>query len=576
MTHALEFPGGAPEAGLDDGALSRSDAELFSLLAAAVAGRRLLITGGGGEYAWSDGERILVADIDDHADVRDGLVIQAALVASGSLDARTVARLAGRRRLRRRYLTLEALRAADELASVMPSRVADRVAAAYDAPAPRSREESLSRTLSNDEAVPEAPAWMGTIKPGKVILASPSVAATAPTEKDKQGLSKEVDVPELDDEEESEPSKIMKLFQAPAMNNRLAEYFQKLMGMGRTPQAEGAGGAEMPVASHRAGKVGANAERADDAVVRSVGLELPPSGRLYPEWDYLSGQYRRDWCAVAEYDPRPAEDGARVAGDTDQRLRRELARLGLAYERHRRQDEGDVLDITALVDLVADRNMGVDDGDHRVYEARRKTAHDLGVLVLLDTTGSTGESDDGARIFDEQRELAARLTATLDELGDRVATYGFQSWGRQSIQFLHVKGFDDRYDHAAQGRIAALQPAGFTRLGAAIRHGTFLLSERSGTTNNLLVVIGDGLPYDDGYEHRYAQEDCRKALEEAVLAGVGCVCLSMRSATNADILDRVWGHVPYAALERPSELARQVGPLFRSALKEAAASRRRT
>ncbi len=179
-----------------------------------------------------------------------------------------------------------------------------------------------------------------------------------------------------------------------------------------------------------------------------------------------------------------------------------------------------------------------------MYELKRRTAHDLGVLILLDSTGSTGESEEGRRVFDEQRALAARLTAGFDELGDRVACHGFQSWGRHAVNYLRVKGFDDRYDHAAQRRLAALEPGGFTRLGAAIRHGTHLLATKAGTSNTLLVVVGDGLPYDDGYEQRYAQEDCRRALREAVIAGVGCACVSVRSATEPEVIERVWGNVP--------------------------------
>ena len=277
---------------------------------------------------------------------------------------------------------------------------------------------------------------------------------------------------------------------------------------------------------------------------------------------------------MTEYDPRPSEEEAELDPGEDRKLRRELARLGLAHERHRRQDEGDVLDITALIELVVDRGAG-GVGDPRVYEVKRRTAHDLGVLVLLDATGSTGESEEGHMVFDEQRALAARLTSCFSELGDRVAAYGFQSWGRHAVNFLRVKGFEDRYDHAAQRRLASLEPGGFTRLGAAIRHGTYLLSEKAGTSNTLLVVVGDGLPYDEGYEHRYAQEDCRRALQEAVVEGVGCACVSVRSGTEPEMIERVWGNVPHRALDDPSELARHVTPLFRMALREAAASRRR-
>jgi nitric oxide reductase NorD protein len=146
--------------------------------------------------------------------------------------------------------------------------------------------------------------------------------------------------------------------------------------------------------------------------------------------------------------------------------------------------------------------------------------------------------------------------------------------GTPERQFPPGKGFNNRYDIAAKRRITALEPAGFTRLGAAIRHGTHLLKERSGTSKNLLVVVGDGLPYDDGYEHKYAQEDCHRALEEAVMDGVGCACVSVRSTTEPEILQHVWGNLPHESIEKPSEFASKVAPLFRRALKEAAASRR--
>jgi nitric oxide reductase activation protein len=296
-------------------------------------------------------------------------------------------------------------------------------------------------------------------------------------------------------------------------------------------------------------------------------------GIKYPEWDWRKRRYRPDWCSVAEFDPPAAEPDAQLDPGHDRRLLRQLARLGLAYERYRRQDQGDALDITALTEFVVERAAGVT-GDLRVYEHRLRTAHDLGVLVLLDATGSTGESAEGERVFDEQRQIVARLTAALDELGDRVAAHAFYSHGRDAVRFLRIKGFDDRYDHASQRRLSALEPAGFTRLGAATRHGVHLLSTRAGTSNMLLVVVGDGLPYDDGYEHRYAQEDSRRALQEAVAAGVGCVCLSVRSSTQQDVIDRVWGHVPYRRLENVSELADHIAPLFRDALREAAARRR--
>jgi hypothetical protein len=130
------------------------------------------------------------------------------------------------------------------------------------------------------------------------------------------------------------------------------------------------------------------------------------------------------------------------------------------------------------------------------------------------------------------------------------------------------------YEHAAQRRIAALEPTGFTRLGAAIRHGVHLVRTKAGTPNLILVVVGDGLPYDHGYEGRYAQEDSRRALQEAVVQGVGCACISVGSSTEQQVIERVWGHVSHCRLQDPSELARYVQPLFSNALREAGAIRR--
>lgn len=538
--------------------------ERYRLLAGAVAGFTVAVAQGSEARAWSDGETIYLAD--DAA--RDAVVVQAALLAIGSFEPRVVAKTTGRRVLRLRYLTLEALRAAHVLEDVLPGPVARRIRAVYDAAPPASAEASFKRA-SSSEKVPEAPEWMGTIKPSKVLLNTVSSNGAAPTGKQlQQARDLEDELRELDDEEEAERSKILELFSTPMGRNPITDAIQKFLGAGRSQAEDGAGGDQMSTGGGRVGKVGRNAVEVEGPEQLEVGLLGPPVGRLYPEWDWQKRRYRPDHCSVCEYDPRMVEAPEQVDPGHDARLLRELARLGLAHERHRRQDDGDALDVTALIEYVVDRSTGAV-GDDRVYELERRTAHDLGVVVLLDVTGSTSDSEEGQRVFDDQRQVAARLIATLDQLGDRVAGYGFQSWGRNGVQFLRIKDFDDRYDLGAQKRLAALEPGGFTRLGAAIRHGTHLVTERSGTVNTLLIVVGDGLPYDDGYEHRYAQEDSSRALSEAVDRGVGCACLTVKTATDEAIVERVWGHVPHIQLERVGDLSHEVLPVFRRSLREA-------
>ena len=565
----------------DDGRLRHDErVARLSLLASAVAGRTVTVAIGDCERGWSDGRRILLSSSLDEACVRDGLIVQAMLIAAGSLDPRLVTRLAGRRRPRLRYVTLEAQRAMSELGALLPARLVAAVAQVYDGPVSRSAADSLQRAISGDQSLPEAPPWFGTVRPAKTLLASSLFGGGAPTEDDRRGDFQDAGFPEMDDEDESEDSRVMELFSAPVMQSAMMRYLQKLMGMARSPEpSSGEAGADMPVGSHRAGPVGKNAQRADDSTAHLAAIAdfAGPSAHVYPEWNCYTSSYRAHWCSVAEYDPEsePNVLGESTVRHTDRALLAAVARLGLRPERHRRQDDGDALDFTALLEHVAIRRGGSGTHTGGVYEARRVTGRDLGVLVLLDTTGSTAESDELSSVFDEQRDLAHSLTAALDDVGDRVATYGFQSWGRRNVQFLRVKGFDERYDAAALRRLRGLEPGGFTRLGAVIRHGTRMLIQRSGATNNLLVVIGDAFPYDDGYEHAYAETDCRKALLEAVEAGVACVGLSVRTSTDPAMVERVWGDVAHEVVQNPQSLAAKVLPLFRRALAEAAASRRR-
>jgi nitric oxide reductase activation protein len=417
--------------------------------------------------------------------------------------------------------------------------------------------------------------WLGTIKPILMMRARPDDEAGAAGDGDAAELGRADELRALDDEEEFERSRILELFAAP-LRNPLAAAIQRFFDMGRSPGGgDGGGGEELPVGGRQQGPVSSKARRVASTPGLAMRLGGPSIGHRYPEYDCERRRMRPDHCMVAHFDPPPPEPGAEALGVArDGALVRELARLGLSHERHRHQADGDVLDLTALVELVSDRRCGRD-GDPRVYEARRRTARDLGVLVLLDSTGSTGESAEGARVFDAQRRLAGALTAALDELGDRVATYGFYSRGREAVRFLRVKDFDDRYDHGARTRLARISPGGYTRLGAAVRHATFLLGERAGTAQLLLVVIGDGLPYEDGYEHRYAHEDTRHALAEAVERGVGCACVTVRASTDEEILDKVWGGVAHRRLADAGGFAWEARALFAEALKTAAASRRR-
>lgn len=561
--------------GQSDEAFHMSDSrELpqFELLAQTIAVRRVAVIDGTNERTYTDGESIYLADLPEDLR-RASLVAQAGLLAVGSFDPWIMARITARGALASRYFVLEVMRVVEVLGPALPIRVTALLSEICRGPLPSSARESLAWASQTRRAVPEPPEWLGIIKPITILRKNPMGVGGLPSEEDREGTGMDEDTTsELDDEDEPQHSRILDMFSAP-MKNPFSQALKKFFGMGKSPGTGDGGGEELPVGGRSTGAVGANAKTARTPAGLSFDTRAVPVGLQYPEWDLWQRSYRPDWCAVGEFDPPSAEVDVTAISRTDQKLRHKLARMGLAHERYRRQPEGDVLDLTALMEMVVDRATKAS-GDARVYESKRRTAQDLGVFVLIDITGSTDESNEGGRVFDEQRQLAARLTGTLEELGNRVATFGFYSRGREAVRFLRVKDFDDRFDHAAERRLAALSPGGFTRLGAAIRHATHQLKTRAGTSKTLLVLVGDGHPYDQGYEKRYAEDDSRQALREAVANGIGCVCLSVDAGTDDDVLSRVWGEVPYRRLKNAAELAGHVQPLFRNALQVAAASTR--
>jgi nitric oxide reductase activation protein len=162
----------------------------------------------------------------------------------------------------------------------------------------------------------------------------------------------------------------------------------------------------------------------------------------------------------------------------------------------------------------------------------------------------------------------------LHELGDRVALYAYCSQGRSAVHVTPIKRFAEEPGQLVMQRLSNLKPGAYSRLGAAIRHGTAVLQDHGGTRRQLLVVLSDGLAYDHGYEPAYGAADARRALQEARRDGVGCLCLSMGASTDTEALRRVFGSAAHATLQGPEQLSQSIGQLFRSAIRSADIRRR--
>lgn len=550
----------------------------FRFLATHIAGRSVDVTEApAGQPAHTDGRFIFVSAGGSDSAHRREMMVQAALLGAGSLDPRLVKGFRARSTLARRYLSLEGRRV---LAGLAQQISLDAGLLAEGPPSTSSADESLAVAKSRAE-VADPPPWFGVIKPSR-LMSAPAGPGAKTTDADLKLQFDPIDMPESEDDGEDEDggksgeSKILKLFESPIFNNQsLSDYMRKMFGGSRSP-GEGAAGAEMTVRStRRVQEIGTNARPlptrirfTDDA---TPGAAVGVGGALHPEWDVFNDRYKPDWCRVIEFPLTVAADVADAGVAHDDVLRRRLARVGLGPKVLRGRADGDDLDLEALTDLFVDLQSGFSGAEH-VYLERRKLSRNLGVLILIDASGSAVDADsEGLAVHDHQRRAAATLAVTLEELGDRVAVYAFRSQGRHAVHLPAIKTFDQSFGAVGRARLNQLEPAHYTRLGAGIRGAGEVLKNQAGTPNRLLLVLSDGFPYDDGYEGRYAEADAAKALEELRMDGVACLCLSVGASTGTDALERVFGPASHAGAAALSELSPRMDELFVSALAELAA-----
>ncbi len=271
-----------------------------------------------------------------------------------------------------------------------------------------------------------------------------------------------------------------------------------------------------------------------DPVARGHG-QIPGTGSAgisYPEWDWQRGAYRPSAAVVRE---RMADGSTESwVSDTLQRhaalirtVRRDFERLRPRRMALRRQPDGAELDMDAMVTAYGDRRGGVT-ADDRFHIDCRPVRRDAAIMLLVDTSASTdGWVGGNRRIIDVEKDALLIVGEALNALGDPHMVMAYASAGPLRVGVRILKRFEDRTTVDMNGRIAGLEPDGFTRTGAALRHATACLMRRD-ARHRLLLLLSDGRPNDvDQYEGRYGIEDTRMAVTEARLVGVHIHCLTV-------------------------------------------------
>lgn len=553
---------------------ARPDVARLGLLASALAQRPLQVAPGApGELAWTDGKVIFVDASESRRAQLESLVVQASLLAAGSLDHDIVRRLGRREALARRYIAVEGYRALAAAESFLPSSLSALLAARIG-PKSDCPEASLAAAQSRAD-IGAPPDSFGAIHARRFIAAmrrTQGATSSRPTVARERRLALQL-ADDSTSDGERDP------FASPVGGGgAIGKWLSKMLTAVRQVQGGGSPGAADAPTHWTRRRARGNGKAVFSTVAANAIEDSAASdekrGTTYPEWDVHERRYRSDWCSVHELESKPTEATDRFAVADRTGLRRSLGRLGLGIDRCHRQAQGDDVDIDAAIEARVGMMTGSAPNEALFIDSVR-CRRDLSVLLLLDTSGSAAEpAANGKTVHEEQRAAAAALTLALHELGDRVALYAYHSLGRSAVSIVPVKRFDEAPGAVALQRLGSLEPGAYSRLGAAIRHGTAVLQDHGGTPRRLLVVLSDGLAYDHGYEPAYGAADARRALGEARREGVGCVCLSVGSGTDAETLRRVFGASAYAAVAGADRLQKLIGPLFRAAIRSGEVKRR--
>jgi len=296
---------------------------------------------------------------------------------------------------------------------------------------------------------------------------------------------------------------------------------------------------------------------AEDDLPLGAGIPLP-------EWDFRKQLLQPDYCRLQamesrHVEPIPLPERLRPHA---RRLRNQFAALAPTRRWLKAQPEGIEPDIDAWVRLQADRQAGHPDAAAGLYLAQVQQERDLACLVLADLSLSTDAwASNQQKVIDVIRDSLMLFAEALGATGDRFALCGFSSLKRGHVRFHELKAFERPWDDLARGRVQAIKPGYYTRLGAAIRHSCTLLG-RQPNRQRLLLILSDGKPHDlDLYEGRYGIEDTRASIAAAREQGIRPFCVTIDKEA-ASYLPHVFGAHGFTLLRRPEELATRLPLLY--------------
>jgi len=284
----------------------------------------------------------------------------------------------------------------------------------------------------------------------------------------------------------------------------------------------------------------------------------------YDEWDFSKRKYKENFCkvypkSIIETNVDYYQKTLRENASTLMGLRKMLTSVNNKYQQQRRQTHGEEFDLDALTDLYIDVHSGHTPSEN-IYLSKRKKEKDLSILMLLDVSLSSDGYAAGNKVIDVEKQVSILFGEILNEFNVDFSIDSFYSKTRNYSTYQSIKGFDEDWNKAKY-KVGAIQPEGYTRIGAALRHSGALLDQRD-TKNKWVILISDGKPNDyDRYEGRHGTNDVKQALRELNERNINSYALAIEAQAKY-YLPQMFGQNHYQILTTPVELLESLVKLY--------------
>lgn len=296
----------------------------------------------------------------------------------------------------------------------------------------------------------------------------------------------------------------------------------------------------------------------------------------YDEWDYHVQLARPEWATVIERrqprgNPEVMDEILTKYKPIASRIRHLIDALQpQGIVRRRGYEEGEELDLNAAVRAMIDIRRGIMP-DPRISIRIIRHIRDLAIVVLMDLSESTNEKvgidegeegyEDAPSILDLTRESTGLLAWAIDSIGDAFAVHGFASDGRHDVQYYRFKDFNEPYGDEAKARLAGMRGGLSTRMGAALRHAGWHLTQQP-AQKRLVLLVTDGAPADiDERDPQYLRHDAKKAVEDLAMQGIYTYCLTLDPQADRYVA-RIFGENRYSIVDHVERLPERLPAVF--------------